>query len=198
MAAWLARLRQRPFRWAHISWATFVLLVCVVLVLGSLEGGHPPPIIFVPYALVAGVAGHAALLAIAWLAKRGRARVEGGASAWPVELTFVAIAVGVASLFSTMYAIGSWSLARTRPGEWLIVATIAAAHLAAFVLLLLRRVAARWLLATICLGWALGLGRELDTARGPGELVLGIGIIAALVVLAIYLLRAARIRSAFR
>ncbi|MGQ0428522.1 MAG: hypothetical protein ACT4UQ_01120 [Gammaproteobacteria bacterium] len=200
MAAWLARLRQRPFRIAHIAWAIFVLLVCVLLVVASLEGGHPPPIIFIPYALVAGVFGHVGLLIVGWLARRGRARVEAGsgAAAWPLELTFVALALAFAGFISTMFAIDSFPNLRTRPGEWLVVAAIAAAHVTAFVLLLLRRTAARWLLAAISLGWALGLGLELDTARGPGEMVLGIAIIAGFVALAIYPLRAARVKVAFR
>jgi len=200
VAAWLARLRQRPFRFLHIGWASFVLLVCVFLVVASLEGGHPPPLAFVPHALAAGVAGHLLLLVLGWLAKRGRARVEAGAGAvrWPWELTLIAVPLLLAGLVAAMYAIESWPMIRTRPLEWSIVVVIAAAHVTALVLLLLRRNAARWLLAVICLGWAIGLGRELDTARGPGELVLGIAIIAGLAALAGYLARSARVRSALR
>jgi hypothetical protein len=198
MAAWLARLRERPFRYAHIAWGTLVLLVCVLLVAGSFQGGHPPPIAFVPHALAAGVAGHLLLLAVGWLAGRGRARLEAGAGTWPVELTLVAIAAGIAGLVSTTYAVDSWPSLRTRPGEWLIVVAIAVAHVAAFVLLLLRRAAARWLLAAIAVGWAVGLGLELNTARGAGELILGIALIAGLIALAAYLLRGARVRAALR
>lgn len=198
MAGWLARLRERPFRYAHIAWAALVLLVCVLLVAGSFQGGHPPPMVFVPHALAAGVAGHLLLLAVGWLAGRGRARLEAGAGPWPFELTLVAIAVGIAGFVSTVYAVDSLGALRSRPGEWLIVAAIAVAHVAAFVLLLLRRAAARWLLAAIGLGWAIGLGRELSTARGAGELALGILMIVALVTLAAYLLRAARVQRALR
>jgi hypothetical protein len=198
VGAWLARLRERPFRYAHVAWGTFVLLVCVLLVAGSFQGGHPPPIAFVPHALAAGVAGHLLLLAVGWLAGRGRARLEAGAGPWPFELTLVAIAVGIAGFVSTVFAVDSLGALRTRPGEWLIVAAIAGAHVAAFVLLLLRHSAARWLLAAIAVGWAVGLGREINTARGPGELVLGIGVIVALVVLAAYLSRAARVQKALR
>lgn len=200
MSAWLARLRERPFRAAHIAWASFVLLVCAFLIVASRGGGHPPPMAFVPHALAAGVLGHLALAVVGWLAKLGRARVAagGGGAAWPVELSLVAIAAGIAALISGAYAVESFPMLRTRAGEWLVVAVIAAAHLAAFVLLLLRRAAARWLLAAISFGWAIGLGLELDSARGPGELMLGIGVMAGLVALAAYLLRAARVRAALR
>jgi hypothetical protein len=97
-----------------------------------------------------------------------------------------------------MYAIESSPIMRTRPVEWAIVAAIAVAHLTAFVLLLLRRTACRWLLAALSLGWAIGLGREIDTARGPGELILAIALIAGLVALAGYLARSARVRAALR
>jgi len=162
MAAWLARLRQRPFRFLHLAWAALVLLVCVFLVLASLEGGHPPPLVFVPFTLVAGAFGHLVLV----------------------------------SLVSTRYALDSWTLVRTRPFEWSILAAIALAHLAALVHLLLRRDIVRWLLAAVSLGWAILLGRELETARGAGELILGIVIIAGLVALAGYLLRGPRVRAA--
>jgi hypothetical protein len=197
MAAWLAWVRQRPFRSAHIAWATFVLLVCVFLIWASREGGHPPPLAFVPHALAAGVAGHLLLIAVGWLAGRGRARLEAGAGPWPFELTLVAIATGIAGFVSTVFAVDSLGALRTRPGEWLIVAAIALAHVTAFVLMLLRMAAARWLLTLISAGWAIGLARELHTSRSPGELALGIAVTTGLAALAIYLARAARIRAAF-
>jgi hypothetical protein len=200
VAAWLARLRQRPFRILHIAWASVILLVCALLIATSFQGGHPPPMAFVPHALAAGILGHLLLLVLGWLAKRGRARVEAttGAAPWPVELTIIALPVLAASLFATVYTVDSWGSIHTRPLEWSMMAAIAATHVSALVLLLLRRSAARWLLAAISLGWAIGMGRELHTARGPGEWVIGIALVAGLLALAIYLARSARVRAALR
>lgn len=87
-------------------------------------------------------------------------------------------------------------LLRTRPFELLVIAAIAAAHAVTFFLLLLRRPVARWLLAAISAGWVVALVLLLHEAR-PWELPIAIALIAGLAGLAVYLLRSARVRSAF-
>ena len=83
----------------------------------------------------------------------------------------------------------------TRPLEWGLFAAVAAAHTLAFVLLLLRIDAARYLIcAVIPAGWGLALALQLGEAR-PGELPIAVGLIAGLIGLAAYVLRARRIRS---
>lgn len=52
----LVALCPRPFGLAHLAWAILIFAGCVALVL--MGGGHPPPMIFVPPLLVAGLLGH--------------------------------------------------------------------------------------------------------------------------------------------
>ena len=192
----LASLLQRPFKLAHCTWAILVLAGCVVLV--TLGGGHPPPMVFVPHLLVVGLAGHLLLLLVAWLLRNGRLRFSAAPAdspRWPPELILIALVLGPLALASTVVAVGQTSLLRTRPLEWLVFAAVALVHMTAFVLLLLRRNAARYLMAAVCFGWALALALQLGEAR-RGELPIAVAIIGGLVAIAVYVLRARRIRSA--
>lgn len=199
MTGWHERLRQlapRPFGIVHLSWAILILAGCVALVL--MGGGHPPPMVFVPPLLVAGFLGHLLLLLVAWLIARGRARATGGPAdtpRWPAELILLAIAPGVLAIGSIAITIGEIAKLRSAPLVWLLFAAVAALHGAAFVTLLLRIGAARYLIAAIASGWGLALLLQLREARGPGELALGVLLIAGLAGIAVHVLRSGRIRS---
>ena len=190
-------LLQRPFRGLHGAWALLILAGCVALFF--MGGGHPPPMAFIPFLLLAGFAVHLLLLLVEWLLHRGRSRFANAhaeAARWPPELGLIGMVLGVLAVASVVITVGEYPRLLVKPLEWLLFAAIAAGHTAAFVLLLLRMDAARYLVALVCLGWALALLLQLGEAR-PGELPLGIALIAGLAAIAAYVLRARRVRSVF-
>jgi len=194
----LAELCPRPFGILHLIWATLILAGCVVLVM--MGGGHPPPMIFVPPLIAAGLAGHLLLLLVAWLLRKGRSRIaalQAEALRWPLELGLIALVLGVLAIASIAITIGDYARLWSKPLEWLLLATIAAAHAVAFVLLLLRFGAARFLVAAVSLGWGLALLLQIGEAR-PWELPIAIVLIGGLIAIAAYVLRSRRIRSVLR
>jgi hypothetical protein len=192
----LRSLAPAPFGTVHLVWAVVVLAGCVVLI--SLGGGHPPPMIFVPPLLAAGILGHLLLLGVAWLLGKGRARAAGASGRWPLELVLIAIVLGVLSIFSIAMAIGEIAKFSTAPAIWWLFATVAVGHGTAVVLLLLHIDAARYLIAAIASGWGLALALQFREARGPDEWALGIVLVAVLAAIALCALRSRRIRSVLR
>lgn len=193
-----AHLLPRPFRIAHVAWGILILLGCVALVM--MGGGHPPPMVFVPFLVLAGLVGHLLLLLIAWLLHLGRSRMAASQHEpprWPAELTVIALVLGPLAIMATAVAVGEVARLRTQPLQWVLYVVVAAVHAVAFVTLLLRNTQARFLIAAICIGWALALVLQLREAR-PGELPIGIALIGGLLAIAIYVVRAQRIRSALR
>jgi len=191
-------LCPRPFGLVHLAWAILILAGCVALVL--MGGGHPPPMIFVPPLLAAGLLGHMLLLLVAWLLGKGRVRAaaaRGEARRWPPELVLIAIALGVLAICAITVAIGELGRLRNEPLVWLLIAAIALAHAAAFVLLMLRAGSARFLIAAVAGGWGVALLLQMHEARDAAEFAFGVLLIAGLFGLAVYVLRARRIRSAF-
>ena len=198
VGARLAPSLARPFRVVHVLWAILILLGCVVLV--SMGGGHPPPMVFVPPLILAGLLGHLLLWLIQWLLRKGRARIAAGsapAAGWPPELILIALVLGFLAIMAIAVTIGEIALLRTRPLLWLMYAGAAVLHSAAFVLLLLRIDGVRLLIAVICFGWAFALVLQVPEAR-TGELPFGLALIAALLALAVYVVRARRVRSVLR
>lgn len=193
-----ARWLTRPFRIAHLIWAILILLGCVALV--AMGGGHPPPMAFVPFLLMAGLAGHLVLLLVQWLLHKGRARITAyrpDAPGWPAELVVIALALGPLAIMAIAVAIDQFPRLRTQPLESMFFFGVAALHSVAFVLLLLRFDLARFCIAAICFGWALALVLQIHEAR-PGELPLGLTLIASLLAIALYVISARRVRSALR
>jgi hypothetical protein len=191
----LAGLLPRPFGIVHLAWLVLILAGCVLLVM--MGGGHPPPMIFVPPLLVAGMIGHLLLLLVAWLLQKGRTRLltaQVEPKRWPIELILIALVLGALAIVSIAVTVGEAGRLFTKPLEWGLFATVAAAHTVALVLLLLRLDAARYLIALISIGWGLALLLQLGEAR-PGELPIAIALIAGLAGIAAYVLRARRIRS---
>lgn len=194
----LAGLTPRPFGIVHLVWLILILAGCVALVL--MGGGHPPPMIFVPPLLAAGLLGHLLLLLVAWLLRKGRSRLASGnldAPRWPPELILIAIALGVLAICAIVITLGESEKLRSAPPVWLIFAAVALLHTFAFVFLLLRKDVARYLISAVALGWGLALVLQLGEAR-PGELPIGLALIAALSGIAVYVLRSRRIRSVLR
>jgi hypothetical protein len=113
---------------------------------------------------------------------------------WPIELVLIGLALAALAIASIAITVGEAGRLFTKPLEWGLFAAVAAAHTMAFVLLLLRIDAVRYLIAVISVGWGLALALQLGEAR-PGELPIAIAVIAGLVGIAAYVLRARRIRS---
>ena len=175
----------------HLTWGSLVLAGCVVLLMSP--GGHPPAMILVPPLLAVGVVGHLLLLGVAWLLGRGRARLAAAGIAarpWPLELIVLAVALVLGSLGSIAFLrVPPSADAAARAGGF------ASLHVAALGLLLLRRSAVRPLIAALAAGWGVVLALRLGDARLL-ELAIGIAIVAALLGLAVHVLRSRRIRSA--
>jgi hypothetical protein len=198
MKARLAELVPPPFGVVHLVWLALILAGCVVLVM--MGGGHPPPMILVPPLLVAGLAGHLLLLLVAWLLRKGRSRLLAAQvepMPWPLELKLIALVLGALAIASIAVTVGEIARLWTKPLEWGLFAAVAAAHTVAFVLLLLRIDAARYLIAAISVGWGLALMLQIGEAR-PGDLPIAVALIAGLAGIAAYVLRARRVRSILR
>lgn len=191
---------RRPFGWLHLGWALLVVAACVVL-LTTDQSGHPPAMILVPPVLAAGVLGHLLWLLVAWLLGRGRARLErigAAAGSWPFELTLIAVALGlVVSAVSVAWLIAALDQEGAVGDASLWLSAIVASHATAFVLLLLRRDAARFLIAAVASGWALALAWQLRRADPAlAETAIAALAVVGLSGVAVYVLRARRIRSA--
>ncbi len=191
-----AHLLPRPFRIAHMAWAAAVLLGCVALAGG---GGHPPPIVFAPLLILAGLVGHLLLVLVAWLLHRGRSRSPAlPAPRWPAELVLIGIVLGPLAVASTALALSQVAQHGSQPRQWLVFVVAATVHAMAFVVLLLRRQLARYLVAVICVGWGLALALQFREPRPTVDLLIAIVVIAVLVAIAAYVVLAKRIRSALR
>jgi len=193
-----AHLLPRPFRIAHKAWAALVLLGCVALALG---GGHPPPIVFAPLLILAGLVGHLLLLLVAWLLHRGRSRsvaLQGVAPRWPAELVLIGIVLGPLAVATTALALSQVAQHGSQPRQWLVYVVAATVHAMAFVVLLLRWQLARYLVAMLCVGWGLALALQFREPRPTADLLVAIVVIAALLAVAAYAVLAKRIRSALR
>jgi hypothetical protein len=190
------RILRPPFRYLHLGWAFLWFAACVVMAL--IPGGHPPLLAFAPFVIAGGVAGHLLLAAVAWLADRGRFRAglaPDARSGWPPEAGILALLLGGVAVFATVIAVGELGMIRNRLLEWAVLALIAAAHLAAFLALMLRHRSARWLAAAVAAGWGIALALQLREARGPGELVFAGVLIAALAAIAGWALRSRRLAA---
>lgn len=191
-----AHLLPRPFRIAHMAWAAVVLLGCVALAGG---GGHPPPIVFAPLLILAGLVGHLLLVLVAWLLHRGRSRSPAlPAPRWPAELVLIGIVLGPLAVASTALALSQVAQHGSQPRQWLVYVVAATVHAMAFVVLLLRWQLARYMVAVICLGWGLALALQFREPRPTADLLIAILVIGALCAVAAYVVLSKRIRSALR
>lgn len=193
-----AHLLPRPLRIAHKVWAGLVVLGCVALALG---GGHPPPIVFAPLLILAGLLGHLLLLLVAWLMHLGKshsAAPQGTAPRWPAELVLIAIVLGPLALASTAVALGQVAQHGSQPRQWLVYVVAATVHAMAFVVLMLRWQLARYMVAALCLGWGVALALQFREPRPTADLLVAMMVIAVLIAISVYVVLGKRIRSALR
>lgn len=91
---------RRPYRWLHGVWGAVGLAACVLLALAK---GHPPGLVFLPFAAGVWLAGHVLLWLSRRLAIHGRrtagAVASGAAPArWPPTLVALAFLGGLVSI----------------------------------------------------------------------------------------------------
>jgi len=198
---------QGKRRRAHAAWAALCLIACLYLTLTK-QTGHPPPIVLVPFVLVAWVLGHGLIWGGRYLAAKGQpisANAAAESRAWPVGLRLVLVGMGAVALLGMIQVIGSVLLREWYPysdiGLWVVMLAVALAHSAAFLGLLLRRRWSRLLSATLTAGWALMLGRQiaerptLVTATDTVSVLIASGLIVLLLLFAAYLAWSRQVKS---
>ncbi len=164
--------RLALFRSLHLGWA--VPGVTVPIFLAAADGGHPPPIAYLPLALLVWLAGHAVLALAQHFVERGvdEARAAGrDASVWPWYVVLTLVASGLASALALLI-VGRYVFERDAVGTFqLLVLGWMALHVPCFLGVALRRAWARWYAATVALAWAaLALWQIADHLR-RGSLV---------------------------
>ena len=202
-----AKYVRRAFLGAHLVWALIWAAVCALLTQG---GGHPPPMILIPPALVVWIAGHGVLWAIRRLALTGRvfaARTGKQRAPWPFGLIVVLLGTGVASSVGLIQLVGTIVDGRRylfRGEVWTVTMVIWSLHGLCFTGLLLRRRWSRWVTALLSLGWAaLFAWQLLDHAYRRtatvawSELAIAIGLMCVLILLGYYALASKRVRAFF-
>jgi hypothetical protein len=175
--------------------------LAVSALLVSMQGGHPPGIIFLPIALAAWGLGHFVLWASGRLAVSGvrRFEVRGAAAAWPPALLLAIAGTGVVAI-GGLALVGRLVIDRDATldlwnsillGVWL-------PHAVCFPALLLRQGWSRWLAAALAAGWAVLLVVQLFTTNDPRpwDYPLAAILIGALIALAARLLTGERVRRA--
>ncbi len=194
----------RGFRLAHTLWAMLAASLSVLFVVA--DGGHPPPIVFLPVVFAVWGLGHAALWGIGKLAARGReaaAKAGGAAGAWPPGLIVALIGTGLATCMG-LVQIGALLLGERYPfggALWAIALAVFLAHGAGFVGLLLRRPWSRPASALLSIGWALWLvwlfseALVLGQRINPADYVILVVGVSLLSFLGYHILSSRRIRA---
>jgi hypothetical protein len=198
-------MRRRAL--AHVAWAALALIVCLFLVLTK-QTGHPPPIVLVPFVLVAWVVGHGLIWGVQYLAAKGRRTTAGVAAEgppWPVGLRLALIGTGAGALVGVLQLVGTLLRGRWYPYHdaalWAVMLAVWLAHAACFAGLLLRRRWSRLSSAALAIGWALLLGtqiaEQLTTARytDTAGVLVAAGLAALLLLLATYLVSSRKAKS---
>ena len=184
---------------AHAAWAALALIVCLFLILTK-QTGHPPPLFFVPYVLVAWFVGHGLIWGVRHLAAKGRrktARTAPESEPWPVGLRLALVSTGAAALVGVVQVAGTVAQGRWYPypyvGLWAVMLAVSLAHAVCFAGLLLRQPWSRLLSAALATGWALLLGMQIAeqwaavTSTGTAQLFVACGLMVLLLLFAAYL-----------
>ena len=191
---------QRTFRWLRRIWATLGLVASAFLILAG--GGHPPLFVFIPIVAAIWLVGHLALIAARRLAVRGA--TAGAQTRWPPSLAVALVASGCVSFLGIGPLVVSAMQRHPYPFHgslWLLTMTIWAVHVTCLAGLLLRKGWSRKLAAFLSLAWAALLAwqiidhlryrRPIDWVEFP----IALGIVGALVVLAVLLFRSPRAKK---
>ena len=170
---------HKVVRTLHVVWALLCGGVSVFLALAG--GGHPPPVVLVPFVLVAWVIGHIGLWLIVMLARRGRGRLPSG-TWWPPGLILALVglaAITVVTLFQLAVSALIGKFYPYRGTLWFVMTGVGVVHAVGLVGVLLRQGWARLVTVLICLGWSALVVRQLVDHLSHGRpLSVGEGALA--------------------
>jgi hypothetical protein len=188
----------------HIVWALIGIVVSIVLV--SIGSGHPPPIIFLPVALVIWAAGHVALWGISRVAARGKRLAQSRAQdAWPLTLKLVLLGTGIVTAMTALQLLVTAVFGNLypyrNPALWTGMLAVGLVHAACFFGVLLRKRWSRALAAGIGFLWvAQAVVQIIDHLVHASRLEIGgllivAGFMTGVLCLSVLMLRSSRIRS---
>ena len=191
----------------HAVWAALSAIVCLFLVFTE-QTGHPPPIVLVPYVLVAWGVGHGFIWAARRLAAKGRSVSALGDTAensWPIGLRLALVGTGVAALIGIVQVVGTVLKRQWYPypeaGLWVTMLLVWLLHAASFAGLLMRRRWSRLSSATLVVGWAVLLGKQIAeqltqvTVTDTTGVLIAAGLTLLLLLFAAYLAWSSEVRS---
>lgn len=195
---------------AHTAWATFAFVVSILMIF-TINKGHPPLIIFLPLVILVWIVGHFAIWGVMWLTVKGRHVVNGvrsGDRAWPVGLWLAVIGTGVFTSLGVFQILVTGYLGRPYPYHyanlWAIMLVIELVHAACFVGLLLRKQWSRHMSGLLAFGWAMLLASQIAEHLPPraplniSELMIAIGIMVLLFILGLYFFISRKMKSCLK
>ena len=192
----------------HAVWAALSAIVCLYLIF-TRQTGHPPPIVLVPYVLVAWGVGHGLIWAAQRLAAKGRSVSaplgDTAEVSWPIGLRLALVGTGVAALIGIIQVVGTVLKRQWYPfpeaGLWLTMLLVCLAHAASFAGLLMRRRWSRFLSATLTVGWAVLLAKQITdqltsiAATDTTGVLIAAGLMLLVLLFAAYLAWSREVRT---
>jgi hypothetical protein len=193
-------------RLVHAVWAALSAIVCLYLIFTE-QTGHPPPIVLVPYVLVAWSFGHGFIWVAQRLAAKGRswpAHTDTGEKSWPIGLRLALVSTGIAALVGILQVVGTVLKRQWYPypeaGLWVTMLFVWLVHAASFAGLLMRRRWSRLSSATLAFGWSVLLGKQIteqlvrDTGTDTSGVMIAAALIVSLLLFAAYLVWSREVR----
>jgi len=189
---------------AHAAWAVIAVVVSLLMIF-TINKGHPPFIVFLPLVILVWVV---AIWVVAWLVVKGRRLASGTGSegrSWPVGLRLALIGTGVLTSLGVFQILVTGYLGRLYPYHyanlWALVLVIKLVHAACFVGLLLRQRWSRHVSALLAVGWAMLLASQIAEHLPPrapsniAELMIAFGIMVFLFILGLHLVVSREVKS---
>ena len=109
--------RDRRRYAAHTTWAVLAVVVSLLMIF-TINKGHPPLIVFLPLVILVWVAGHLAIWGVAWLVVKGRRVASGTESegrSWPLGLRLAVIGTGILTSAGVFHILVTGYLGRLYP-----------------------------------------------------------------------------------
>ena len=192
---------------AHAAWAVIAVVVSLLMIF-TINKGHPPLIVFLPLVILVWVVGHLAIWVVAWLVVKGRRLASETGSegrSWPVGLRLALIGTGVLTSLGVFQILVTGYLGRLYPYHyanlWALMLVIKFVHAACFVGLLLRQRWSRHVSALLAVGWAMLLASQIAEHLPPrapsniAELMIAFGIMVFLFILGLHLVVSREVKS---
>lgn len=199
--------KDRRGRTLHAVWAVLAVVVSLLMIF-TINKGHPPLIVFLPLVVLVWVIGHLGIWCVVRLIAKGmRVAIETGSGgrSWPVGLLLAVIGTGVLTSAGVFQIIVTGYLGRLYPYHyvnlWTIMLVIKLVHAACLVGLLLRQKWSRLTSALLAFGWAMLMALQIAEhlpLRNPTsltELMIAFGIMVSLFILGIHLIVSRKVKS---